>query len=91
MPTVTADACWWALADYRAVLPRARGAMGKQLDMLLGQAIGERILHEAACERAWTEEDDDACIAAITAYVEWCDVVRDVCRALGKPERNGCA
>jgi hypothetical protein len=88
---IAIEACWWALADYRAVLPRARGSMGKQLNILLGQAIGERELHEAACERAWKEVDDDACVAAVAVYVEWCDVVRAMCKALGKPERNGCA
>ena len=93
-PTTTIDDCRWAITDYQSALPRARQPLADQLDARLAQAIGERHRAEMRLEKRWEwcdlntghplyDERETACIDSIAEYTEWCDVVRDMCAALG--------
>ena len=81
---VSIEDCRWAIADYHAALPRARSMLGKKLDEMHVGAIGTRFLVERELEKRWEGGSDDDCIASLAEYVAWSDVIRDICKALGR-------
>lgn len=87
---VTVDACRWAVATVRGSVEDRR-----EMDSLLAGAIGERFLVEQKLRKRWSwldanaghekhAERENECIATLAEYVDWSDVIRDLCRELGQ-------
>lgn len=93
---MTIEDCRWAVTDYQSALPRARGPLRKQVDILIGQAVGERIkIEQQQLNIRWTWCDDnagheryaereEACLETLHEYEVWSDVIAEMCVAIEK-------
>lgn len=90
----TLDDCRWAVADFNSALPRAREPLRARISRFLDGAIAERHKAEATLRTKWSwldnqpghphfDEGETVAIESLEAYGRWCDVVQQMCRALG--------
>lgn len=93
--------CRWAVADFTSALPRARESMRSRIAHLLDGAIAEREKAAGRLRTQWAwlnanrshtqfAEGEEIALASLERYERWCDVVHEMCAALGDT-RDRCA